>query len=235
MSLNSTAQKPLGNHILASLPEKESKRITNKLSPFDLIFGENIYEAGDAIDNVYFPDSGIISLLATLGGESVLEVGIVGVDGVVGLSAFLGTLKSRGRAIVQGEGVAQKMTTANFLDECEASPALSKLLRQYTHSLLTQIAQSAVCYRFHKIDARLARWLLMTADCMISEEFRLTHDFLSYMLGVRREGVSNAASQLQKQGIIHYSRGNIEILDRKSLEAAACPCYAILKQDKQNL
>ena len=232
MSPNSTPKKTRGNHILASLPEKESKRITNKLKPFDLIFGEKIYEAGETIDSVYFPDSGIVSLLATLGGESVLEVGIVGFDGIVGLSAFLGPLKSRGRAIVQGEGVAQKMTAANFLDECEASPALSKLLRQYTHSLLAQIAQSAVCYRFHKIEARLARWLLMTADCMISEEFRLTQEFLSYMLGVRREGVTNAASHLQKQDIIHYRRGNIEILDRKSLEAASCPCYAILKQNK---
>ncbi len=231
MPFDLTLKKPPGNHILAALPEKASKRLAKKLKPFDLIFGEKIYEAGDAIDTVYFPDSGIISLLATLGGESVLEVGIVGFEGVVGLSTFLGFPKSHNRAVVQGEGIAQTIETADFLAECDAIPELSQLLRRYAQSLMTQISQSAVCYRFHKLEARLARWLLMTADCMVSESFRLTQDFLSHMIGVRREGVTKAASHLQKQGIIRYSRGQIEILNRKSLEEASCPCYAILKQN----
>ncbi len=222
-------KKVLSNKILASLSEKESKNLKTKLQPFELNFGEKIYEAGDTIDNVYFPDSGIISILATLGGESVLEVGIVGFEGVVGLSTFLGAPISKNRAVVQGEGVAQKIKTADFLTVCGQSPELAKLLQHYAHSLMTQISQSAVCYRFHRIEARLARWLLMTADCMLSDEFRLTQDFLSHMLGVRREGVTKAASHLQKQKIISYSRGNITIINRKALENASCQCYGLLK------
>ena len=199
--------------------------------PFELNFGETIYEAGDVIENVYFPDRGIISLLATLGAESVLEIGIVCREGVVGLSSFLGAPKSRNRAIMQSQGIAQMMKTFDFLAVCEKSPQLSQLLKHYAQSLMSQISQSAVCYRFHKIDARLARWLLMTADCMVSDEFQLTHNFLSHMLGVRREAVSNAANDLQKRGIIQYSRGNIKILERKALEGMSCPCYGILKNN----
>ncbi len=225
------SKKVRSNNLLAALPEKESKRIKSKLEPFELNFGEKIYEAGDTIENVYFPDTGIVSILATLGGESVLEVGIVGFEGVVGLSTFLGSPESRNRAVVQGQGVAQKMKTSDFLAACSKNPELTKLLQHYAQSLMTQISQSAVCYRFHKLEARLARWLLMSADGMRSDEFRLTQDFLSHMLGVRREGVTKAASHLQTQDVIRYSRGKLEILDRKALERASCPCYAILKQN----
>ena len=231
MSFDAAPKKVLSNKLLAALPDKESKQIKSKLESFDLNFGENIYEAGDVIENIYFPDRGIVSILATLGGESVLEVGIVGFEGVVGLSTFLGTREAQHRAVVQGEGVAQKMKTGDFLSVCGKNPGLTKLLQHYAQSLIMQISQSAVCYRFHKIEARLARWLLMSADRMVSDEFRLTQDFLSHMLGVRREGVTKAAGQLQKQEIIRYTRGKINILNRKALENTSCPCYAILKQN----
>ena len=231
MPFDTKPKTVLSNRILAELSEKDHTLFKNKLEPFELNFGEKIYDGGDVIDNVYFPDSGIISLLATLGGESVLEVGIVGFDGVVGLSAFLGVPKSETRVIVQGQGVAQKMKTAHFLAACGKSPKLTQMLQLYAQRLMKQISQSAVCYRFHTIEERLARWLLMCSDCMLSDEFQLTHHFLSNMLGVRREGVSNAAGNLQKQGMIKYSRGNIKILDRKALKKTSCPCYAILKQN----
>lgn len=231
MSFDAAPKKVLSNKILAALSDKESKQIKSKLERFDLKFGEHIYEPGNVIDDVYFPESGMVSILASLGGESVLEVGIVGFEGMVGLSSFLGTSKSRNQAVVQGQGVAQKIKTSDFLAVCGKSPALTQLLQRYAHSLMTQISQSAVCYRFHKIEARLARWLLMSSDCMRSDEFSLTQDFLSHMLGVRREGVTKAASNLQKQAIISYTRGKINILDRKALEKTSCPCYAILKQN----
>lgn len=218
------------NQILASLSKADFERVGNKLKPFELVFGEVIYEAGDPIQNVYFPSGGLVSLLATLGGASVLEVGVVSSEGVVGLSAFLGSPHSRTRALVQGEGSSQSMTTADFRAECETIPALSSAMLQYANKLLAQVSQSAICYRFHKIDARLARWLLLTADCMRSETFRLTQEFLSHMLGVRREAVTTAAHRFQEGGVLNYSRGSIEILDRKALEAIACPCYEIIKK-----
>lgn len=218
------------NQILASLPKSDMERIGNKLKPFELSFGEIIYEAGTPIKTVYFLESGLVSLLATLDGASVLEVGVVSVEGIVGLSVFLGSPNSRSRALVQGDGSAQSMTTADFRAECEATPALSAAMLKYTHKLLIQVSQSAICYRFHKIDARLARWLLLTADCMRSDTFKLTQEFLSHMLGVRREAVTTAAHRFQESGVLNYSRGSIDILDRKELEAAACPCYAIIKK-----
>ena len=224
-----------GNQILASLPAADLKRISAKLTPFELRFGEIIYEAGTPIDSVYFPDSGLVSLLATLNGSSVLEIGVVSREGVVGLSAFLGTMKSRNRALVQGEGHARSMKTTDFLEECQSTPKLAETLRHYTQTLIAQISQSAICYRFHKIDARLARWLLVTADCMRADEFRLTQEFLSFMLGVRREAITNAAHRMQGQEVINYSRGKIQILNRNALESAACVCYSIIKEELLNV
>ncbi|MEP6944762.1 MAG: Crp/Fnr family transcriptional regulator [Acidobacteriota bacterium] len=197
-------------------------------------FGEIIYEAGDDINTVYFPKIGLVSLLATLDGESVLEVGVVSSEGLVGLSVFLGSTRSRNRALVQGEGSALSMTTADLLKECQRSPQLSESLREYAQKLLGQVSQSAICYRFHNINKRLARWLLTSADCMQSDKFRLTQEFLSHMLGVRREAVNTAARRMQDDGVINYSRGRIALLDRPRLEAAACECYSIIKEDLGN-
>ena len=224
---------PLTNRLLDALPKDEYRRLLPNLEPFVLVFGEVIYESGGLIRHVYFPTSGIISLLAAVGERATLEVGIVGWEGMIGLPAFMGVKTSRNRAVVQGAGAALRMKATDFRKECENGGSLPRLLRRYTHSRLTQIVQGATCNRFHPIDARLARWLLMTHDRMETDEFQLTQEFLSNMLGVRREGVNKAASALQKQHLISYSRGTLTTLNRAGLEAVACECYAIIKEESQ--
>ena len=229
MSKTTTLRAPPTNRLLAALPKDEYQRLLPELKPFPLVFGEVIYEPGDLIRNVYFPTSGIISLLAAVEDRATLEVGIVGREGMVGLPAFMGVKTSGNRAVVQGAGEALRMKANTFRSECENGGSFPRLLRRYTHSRLTQIAQGAACNRFHPIDARLARWLLMTRDRMGTDEFRLTQEFLSNMLGVRREGVNKAAGGLQQQHLISYSRGHLLVLDRAGLEAIACHCYGIIK------
>jgi CRP-like cAMP-binding protein len=221
------------NRLLAALPKDEYQRLLSNLEPFPLIFGEVIYEPGDLIRHVYFPTGGIISLLATVEDRATLEVGLVGWEGMVGLPAFMGVKISRNRAVVQGVGAAMKMKASAFRKECDNGGSLPRLLRRYTHSRLTQIVQGATCNRFHPIEARLARWLLMTHDRMGTDEFQLTQEFLSNMLGVRREGVNKAASALQRQHLISYSRGTLTTLNRAGLEAVACQCYAIIKEESR--
>lgn len=229
----SETTKP-ANRLLAALPAKEYQRLFPKLEEISLTYGDNIYEQGESIRRVYFPNSGIISLLTAVEERSLLEVGIVGNEGMIGLALFLGVKTSNNRAVVQGLGFAMRMKAADFLAECENGCSLPRLLQRYTHSLLTQVSQSAVCYRFHPIEARLARWLLMTSDRMETNEFQLTQEFLSNMLGVRREGVNKSATNLQHQQLISYSRGNISIINRAGLEAAACKCYAIIKGEENS-
>lgn len=231
MSKTETLRAPPTNRLLAALPKDEYQRLLPKLEPFPLVFGEVIYDPGDRIRSVYFPTSGIISLLAAVEDRATLEVGIVGREGVVGLPAFMGVKTSANLAVVQGAGAAMRMKVAAFQSECENGGSLPRILRRYTHSRLTQIAQGAACNRFHPIDARLARWLLMTRDRMGADDFKLTQEFLSNMLGVRREGVNKAAGGLQDQNLISYSRGNLLILDRVGLEAIACHCYGIIKAE----
>lgn len=222
------------NRLLAALPAKEYARLLPKLEEIPLIYTEPIYEPDDIVRHVYFLNSGIVSLLSAVGERSLLEVGIVGNEGFIGLPVFLGVKTSNNRAIVQGAGVALKMKTADFLAECKNGGALPRLLQRYTHLLLTQISQSAACNRFHPIEARLARWLLMTGDRMQSNEFQITQEFLSNMLGVRREGVNKSATALQHNGWLSYCRGKISILKRADLEAAACSCYLIIKKEHEN-
>jgi len=231
MSKTKTLRAAPTNRLLAALPKDEYQRLLPKLEPFSLVFGELIYESGDLIRNVYFPTSGIISLLATVEDRGTLEVGIVGREGMVGLPAFMGVKASGNRAVVQGAGEALRMKATVFRAESENGGSFPQLLRRYTHSRLTQIAQGSACNRFHPIDARLARWLLMTRDRMGTDEFQLTQEFLSNMLGVRREGVNKAAGALQQQNLISYSRGNLLILDRVGLTAIACDCYGIIKAE----
>ena len=219
------------NHLLAALPAKEFQRLLPKLEEVSLTYAATIYELGDVIRRVYFLNSGIISLLSSVEERSLLEVGIVGNEGFIGIPVFLGVKTSNNRAIVQGAGAALTMKTADFLAECKNGGALPRLLQRYTHSLMIQISQSSVCNRFHAIGARLARWLLMTGDRMMSKDFQITQEFLSNMLGVRREAVNKSATHLQQNGLISYSRGKVSILDRAGLEAAACRCYFIIKAE----
>ena len=216
------------NRLLSALSANTYRSLFPLLEAYELKYRADVYASGEVIKHAYFPESGIISLLTAVGERSTLEVGIVGNEGMVGLSLYLGAKRSNTKAVVQGDGVALRMKAADFLAECDRSDELPKLLRRFTHSLLTQISQSAVCNRFHLIDRRMARWLLMTADRMASNEFLITQDFLSNMIGVRREAVSRSAFKLQEEELISYRRGNLTIHDRKKLESRACDCYALI-------
>ena len=227
----STIRGETVNRLLAALPKKEYERLLPGLKRIPLNFGEVLYEPGDTIKHVYFPNDSIVSLLAALSERSTLEVGMVGNEGFDGLPIFMGVNVSQTRALVQGAGSAMRMTSAAVRHEANHLGALHRLLHRYSHSLLTQVSQSVACNRFHSVDARLARWLLMTRDRLGLDQFRLTQDFMSNMLGVRREGVNKAASALQAAKLIRYSRGMITILDRRRLEANSCECYAIIKAE----
>ena len=222
---------PAANRLLAALPKKEYQRLLPELERVPLAFGDILYKPGDAIDHVYFPDNGIISLLSAVASRKVLEVGIVGNEGVAGLPVVLGARVSLNQGLVQSAGTAMRMKAAVLRKEFRGDGAMQRLLHRYLHSLLTQISQSAVCNRFHTVDARLARWLLMTHDRVGSDEFRLTQEFLSNMLGVRREAVSKSAGAFQKREFVNYSRGHITILNRAGLEATACQCYRVIKDE----
>jgi CRP-like cAMP-binding protein len=219
----------LENSLLAAIPVKDYRRLYASLEPVTLTFGEVLYEPGDAIRHVYFPGSSLVSLLTLADGHLALEVGLVGRDGMVGIPLVLGHAESGVRALVQGTGTALRMAAARFRKEFRLNPPLQKELYRYTHALMAQISQTAACNRFHVVEARLARWLLMTSDRVKSDRFRMTHEFLGHMLGVRRVGVTKAAQALQKRSLIRYSRGDIAVLDRPGLEAAACECYQVVK------
>jgi len=219
------------NRLLAMLPKKEYELLLPRLKTVNLVLGEVLYELGDEIKYVYFPNDSIISLISELSETAWLEVGMVGNEGMAGLAVFMGVKSSSTHALVQGSGTAMRMTSAAVRIEANRLGSLHRLLHRYSHSLLTQVSQSATCNRFHLVNARLARWLLMTKDRLGVEEFPLTQEFLSSMLGVRREGVSRAAGALQAAKLIRYSRGMITLLDRRGLEAKSCECYAIIKAE----
>ena len=230
--LNSSPNGDPGvNRLLATLTTKEYKRLLPKLKTVSLVLGEVLYEPGAVIKYVYFPNDSIISLISELSENSLLEVGMVGNEGMAGLAVFMGVNSSSTRALVQGAGTAMRMSSAAVRTEASQLGNFHHLLHRYSHSLLTQVSQSSACNRFHFVDARLARWLLMTKDRLGAEEFPLTQEFLSTMLGVRREGVSKAAGALQAAKLIRYSRGMITILNRRGLEAKSCQCYAIIKAE----
>lgn len=225
---------PIANQLLAALPRKEYLRLLRTLEEVPLVFKEILYEPDALINDVYFPNRGVVSLLAPVNGHATLEVGLVGNEGMLGMTVFMGVHTSQNRAVVQGVGSALKMKAATFRRECNKAGALTRLLQRYSHSLFTQVTQCAVCNQFHSIDARLARWLLMMHDRMSSAEFQLTQEFLANMLGVRREGVSLAAGNLQKRKLIRYSRGNLKVLDRAGLEATSCGCYEVIVAESRS-
>jgi CRP-like cAMP-binding protein len=220
---------PAANSMLAALPRAQYRRLLGSLEPVALAFGEVLYEPGDRIRNVYFPTDALVSLLTVVEGHLALEVGMVGREGMVGVSLFLGTDISPVRALVQGAGAALRMKAGRFCEETRSSAPLRREVSRYTSALMAQITQTAACNRFHVVEERLARWLLMTRDRVRSEDFRLTHEFLGHMLGVRRVGVTKAARALQGRKLISYSRGKIRIVDSRGLEAASCSCYRRVK------
>lgn len=218
-----------GNRLLASLPEADLQHIQSLCEVVQVELGEQLYEPGQTIQYIYFPDDSLISLLAVAEGRMTLEVGSVGREGMIGSSVALGHEVAQVRAVVQRAGLASRIDSADFCGEFRQMESLQRLLYRYTDTLLAQAIQIAVCSRFHVLEARLARSLLITRDRLQSEQFHLTHEFLAHALGVRRVGVTKAASALQAQGLISYSRGNIAILDSTGLEAVSCRCYELVK------
>jgi CRP-like cAMP-binding protein len=213
------------NRLIASLPTKDRSRLLANCEPVELAFNEVLNESGDRVRYVYFPLDGYISLITRGDAVANLEVGLVGDEGMHGISLALGTEIAPLHALVQGQGSALRMNTATFNREYARSAPLRRQLGHYIYVLMCQLAQSSVCSRFHVVEARLARWLLMTQDRAHSDQFHITHAFLAWMLGVRRPGVTAAANALQKRKLISYRRGDITVLDREKLEAAACACY----------
>lgn len=220
---------PAANRVLASIPPKSYKRLQAQLEPVTLDFGQILYEPGKPIGFVYFPINCLISLLTAVDKRRSLEVGMVGNEGMAGMPFILGMGVSGVRALVQGRGDALRMAAAPFRVEFGRNQPLQEALYRYTYALMAQISQTAACNRFHDVEARLARWLLMTRDRVGSDEFPLTQEFLAHMLGVRREGVTEAATALKRRKLIDYSRGKIAILDAKRLNASSCSCYQIVK------
>lgn len=222
-------RKSISNSVLAALPARTYQALSTGLEPVKLNFGDILYEPGQPIRDVYFPNDSLVSLLTVVDDRFALEVGLVGPEGMVGMPLTLGSAVSPVRALVQGAGTALRMDATHFRTEFGRSPPLQSVLYRYLSALMTQITQTAACNRFHVVEARLARWLLMTSDRVRADDFRLTHEFLSHMLGVRRVGVTEAASALQRRKLIAYRRGNITILNHPGLEAASCACYEVVR------
>jgi CRP-like cAMP-binding protein len=220
--------QPIGNWVLAGISSKDYGGL-DQLEPVRLRFGQILYEAGGRIRHVYFPIDCLISLLTAVDKRRTLEVGMVGKEGMTGMPFILGMGVSGVRALVQGGGRALRMPAAPFRIEFDRNQPLRQALFRYTYALMAQISQTAACNRFHEAEARLARWLLMTRERVGSDEFPLTHEFLAHMLGLRREGVTEAASALKRGGLIDYRRGKIQILDTKGLKASSCSCYQTIK------
>jgi CRP-like cAMP-binding protein len=230
-----TKRGTTANRLLAALPSKSLEHVLASCEPIDLLFANVLSVPGDRIRHVYFPTDSFISLVAPVDGNAGLEVGMVGSEGMFGIGLLLGVDAYPMHALVQGAGPALRMSAERFHRELDDTPALKRGLMRYVYVLISQLAQTAACTRFHVVEARLARWLSMTRDRARSDEFRLTQDFLSHMLGVRRVGVTKAAGSLQKRKLISYTRGVIRVLDHSGLEAAACGCYLADKQTYQKI
>ncbi|HSK72189.1 MAG TPA: Crp/Fnr family transcriptional regulator [Pyrinomonadaceae bacterium] len=225
----------LMNHLLAALPADEFTRIKKYLEPISLSLGKVLYESGDQMTHVYFPTTAIISLLYIMENGATAEIGIAGNNGLIGLALFMGGETTPNRAVVQSAGKAVRIKAQNVQEEFARGGVFQNILLRYTQSLITQISQTAVCNRLHSVEQQLCRWLLINHDLLQTDKLVMTHELIANMLGVRREGVSVAAGNLQKKGLIKYIRGTITMLDREALETAACECYEVVMDEYDRL
>ena len=226
---------PERNQILKALPDAEREHLFPHLKHVELPFGMVLYESGAVLRHIYFPVDSIVSLLYVLDSGVSAEIAVVGNEGAVGVSLFMGGETTPSRAVVQSAGSAYRLTGVRLKQEFDRHGQLLHALLRYTQSLITQMAQTAVCNRHHALDQQLCRWLLLSLDRLDSNELRVTQELIANMIGVRREGVTEAAGRLQKLGVIRYSRGRITVLDRARLEALSCECYAVVKAETDRL
>jgi CRP-like cAMP-binding protein len=226
---------PRQNHILAALPPEECVRLYPQLKLVEMPLGMSVYESGDVQRFMYFPTDSIISLLYVLKDGGSAEIAVVGNEGAVGVALFMGGEGTPSRAVVQSAGFAYKLSSRALKEEFNRHGHMLQLLLRYTQSLITQMAQTAVCNRHHSVDEQLCRWLLLSLDRLSSPRLSMTQELIANMLGVRREGVTTAAGKLQRLGVIRYSRGQITVIDRPKLETLACECYAVVKKETDRL
>jgi CRP-like cAMP-binding protein len=226
---------PQQNHLLAALPAADYQRLLPHLKLVPMPLGEVLYESGIVLRHVYFPTDSIVSLLYVMVDGASAEIAVVGNEGVIGVSLFMGGETTSSRAVVQSAGHAYRLEGALLKEEFTRAGAMQHLLLRYTQALLTQMAQTAVCNRHHSLDQQLCRWLLLSLDRLSSNQLVMTQELIANMLGVRREGVTEAAGHLQEAGLIQYSRGRITVIDRPGLEARTCECYSVVKQECDRL
>jgi CRP-like cAMP-binding protein len=226
---------PDQNHLLAALPPSEQDRLFKQLELVTLPLGAVLYESGDVQRHIYFPIDAIVSLLYVLKDGASAEIAVVGNDGAIGIALFMGGVSTTNRAIVQNAGTAYRMTLQGINQEIALHGEMMQILLRYTQALITQMAQTAVCNRHHSVDQQLCRWLLLSLDRLASNKLTMTQELIANMLGVRREGVTEAAGKLQKLGVIEYRRGMITVLDRPRLESLSCECYAVVKKETDRL
>ena len=226
---------PKHNRLLAALPEQECREWMALLEPVDMPLGQVLYEPGAALEYVYFPTSAIVSLLYVMESGASAEIAMVGNEGIVGISLFMGGDSTPSRAVVQGGGKGYRLLAQVIKDEFNRAGPVLQLLLRYTQALITQMSQIAVCNRHHSVDQQLSRWLLQSLDRSQNNELVMTQELIANMLGVRREGVTESAVKLQKAGFIRYARGHISVLDRSGLEQRTCECYGVVKKEYERL
>jgi CRP-like cAMP-binding protein len=230
-----TPPNPNKNRLLASLPEAVWQRWLPQLEAIDMPLGDVLYESGAVLGHVYFPTTSIVSLLYVMENGASAEIAVVGNDGLVGISLFMGGGSTPSRAVVQSAGKGFRMKAAALKQEFDLAGPVLHLLLRYTQALITQMSQTAVCNRHHSLDKQLCRWLLLSLDRLDGDELLMTQELIANMLGVRREGVTEGALKLQEAGLIKYSRGRIKVLDRMGLESRTCECYAVVKKEYDRL
>lgn len=226
---------PRRNHLLAALPDSEWRRWEPQLEGVEMVLGQVLYESGIPLDHVYFPTTAIVSLLYVMENGASAEIAVVGNEGIVGISLFMGGESTPSRAVVQSAGHGFRLKAQEMKDEFNRGGPVLHLLLRYTQALITQMAQTAVCNRHHTVDQQLCRWLLLSLDRLQGSELIMTQELIANMLGVRREGVTEAALRLQKAELIRYARGHITVLDRPGLEKRTCECYAVVKKEYDRL